>query len=367
VEELMHEVDVLVIGARVAGSSLAARLGEAGATVVLVDAAKFPSSTMSTHFFRGAGLVATLDELGVLGEVLGLGAPPLTRQVFHVAGADSLEQPPQRPGSVGFALSVRRGPLDAVLVRRAERSGGVDLRPQTRMTRLVWDGGRVVGAELVHDGRVTTVHARVTVGADGSASAVARGVGAARQREEPGTRAMYLRYVTGFRQRDGASLDAAEFSLVGDEIAAVFPSDDGVACVGVSVNLPTFAAMKSRHLAAFDERLAAHPGLAERVARAVPVSPVLGHGPRPNVVNDPAGPGWLLIGDAGLYQDPWSGFGMDAAAHHARLAADAIRAVLAGDDEASSWQRYREARDAVGLEDFETTVRLGRDLRQLLA
>jgi len=361
------DVDVLVIGARVAGSVLAARLGDAGASVALVDAADFPSPTASTHFFRGAGLVGTLEDLGVLDEVLALGAPPLTRQIFHVPGADPLVQPPQRPGSVGYGLSVRRGPLDDVLVRRAGRSPGVDVRPRTRMTELLREGERVVGAELRHEGRTTQVRARVTVGADGSASSVARRVGAGRLREEPASRAMYYRYVTGFHAPDGGTIDAAEFSLVDDELAAVFPSDAGVACVGVSVNLQAFAAMKARYAEAFDERLAAHRALADRLERATPVGPVLGLGPRPSVVHDPAGPGWLLIGDAGLYQDPWTGFGMDAAATHARLAAEAIQSVLAGEEEAAAWQRFRAARDAYGLEDFETTVSLARDLRQLLA
>ena len=30
-----------------------------------------------------------------------------------------------------------------------------------------------------------------------------------------------------------------------------------------------------------------------------------------------AGPGWALVGDAGAYQDPWSGRGMDTAARQA--------------------------------------------------
>jgi menaquinone-9 beta-reductase len=366
-EEQMVDVDVLVIGARVAGSILAARMGDAGASVLLVDAAGFPSPTASTHFFRGAGLVGTLEELDVLDEVLGLGAPPLTRQYFHVAGADPLEQPPQRPGSVGYALSVRRGPLDDILVRRAGRAPRVEVRPRTRMTDLVWEGDRVAGATLIHDGRASTVRARVTVGADGRASTVARLVGAVKQREEPAVRAMYYRYVTGFCPLDGTTLDAAEFSLVGDELAYVFPSDEAVTCVALSVNLDAFSSMKSRHAEAFDEHLAMHRGLTPRLERSVPLGPVVGHGPRPNVVHVPAGPGWLLIGDANLYQDPWTGYGMDAASTHARLAADAIAAVLTGGDEASAWRRFRDARDGHGLDDFEMTVGLGRDLRQLLA
>jgi menaquinone-9 beta-reductase len=363
----MVDVDVLVIGGRVAGSILAARMGDAGASVMLVDAAAFPSPTASTHFFRGAGLVGALDELGVLDEVLGLGAPPLVRQFFHLAGADPLEQPPQRPGTIGYALSVRRRSLDDILVRRAGRAAGVEVRTQTRMTNLLWEGDRVVGATLVHNGREHTVRAHVTVGADGRASTVARLVGADRQREEPATRAMYYRYVTGFRPPDGTKLDAAEFSLVGDELAYVFPSDGAVACVALSVNLEAFYSMKSRHSDAFDEHLGMHRGLAPRLERTAPVGPVMGHGPRPNVVHAPAGPGWLLIGDANLYQDPWTGYGMDAGSTHARLAADAIAAILADGDEVAAWRRFSDERNEHGLEDFDQTVGLGRDLRQLLA
>ena len=70
-------VDVLVVGARVAGSITAALLAEAGYRVLLVDRARFPSSTLSTHFFRGGRLCSVLVSLGVLDDVLALGSPPL--------------------------------------------------------------------------------------------------------------------------------------------------------------------------------------------------------------------------------------------------------------------------------------------------
>ena len=49
-------IDVLVIGARCAGSSLALLLARKGYRVVVVDKATFPSDTLSTHFLwpRGA-------------------------------------------------------------------------------------------------------------------------------------------------------------------------------------------------------------------------------------------------------------------------------------------------------------------------
>ena len=48
----MTEYDVIVIGARIAGSVLASSLGDRGHQVLLLDRDSFPSDTLSTHFFR---------------------------------------------------------------------------------------------------------------------------------------------------------------------------------------------------------------------------------------------------------------------------------------------------------------------------
>jgi len=61
-----HTCDVVVVGARIAGSTVAALLGERGLRVLLVERVRFPSTTISTHFFRGDGLVAVLDKLSIL-------------------------------------------------------------------------------------------------------------------------------------------------------------------------------------------------------------------------------------------------------------------------------------------------------------
>ena len=108
------DFDVLVIGARMAGSVTASLLGETGHRVLLVDAATFPSDTISTHFFRGAGLVSVLERLGILDRVLALGSPPLTCQyVFRGRDPVPLVEAPQRPWlhrflPVGPAASARR-------------------------------------------------------------------------------------------------------------------------------------------------------------------------------------------------------------------------------------------------------------------
>ncbi len=72
------EYDVIVVGARIGGSTVAALLGDAGYRVLLVDRATFPSPTLSTHFFRGGLALSVFKRLGVLDDVLALGSPRLT-------------------------------------------------------------------------------------------------------------------------------------------------------------------------------------------------------------------------------------------------------------------------------------------------
>jgi len=358
------EVDALVVGARVAGSITAALLGGAGYRVLLVDRARFPSPTLSTHFFRGGRLCSVLVALGTLEEVLALESPKLICD-YHYQGDDPTPDvtPPQDPGDLGFALSVRRESLDHLLIRRAVSEPAVEFREGTAVTSLIRDRDRVVGATLAGG---EEVRARIVVGADGRSSFVAAQVGAAEQIREPATRAMYYRYFLGFTNRAGATPDGAEFSLVEDELVYAFPSDAGTTCVALSVNLRDFAAMHHDAERVFHERLAAHPGLAPRLARCTADGRLLGCGPKDHLVRAPAGPGWALVGDASLHQDPWTGNGMDNAGVHATFLASAVGDWLSGRlPEREAFARYHAQRDEHALADFRETVELGRDLRQL--
>ncbi|MDN2502545.1 FAD-dependent oxidoreductase, partial [Nocardia nova] len=76
--------DVVVVGARCAGSAAAIAFARAGRRVVVVDAARFPSDTLSTHLLWPAG-IAEVAALGALEKVLALGAPQL--RVAYAGGA----------------------------------------------------------------------------------------------------------------------------------------------------------------------------------------------------------------------------------------------------------------------------------------
>ena len=358
------ECDVLIVGARVAGSVLATTLGAAGHDVILVDRARFPSPTVSTHFFRGARGVEAFRQIDVLDEILALGAPPLVCQYHHLGAAEPLLDAAQDPGDVGFCLSVRREPLDDILLRRAAREPTVRVLQETRVGNLIWDGERVTGAVVTHAGRQVRVGARFVVGADGRHSSIARQVDAPYERKDAPTRALFYRYV-----RDFASPAAGygpEFSPRGDEMVYVFPSDAGVACVAASINLAVFDEIRYTLNTSFDDVVARHPGVADRYARATPLDKVQGCGPEQAYVRKPVGAGWALVGDASLHQDPWTGRGIDFASTHARALAGALAGALSGEDEAAALQGYWDQRNE-DLDLYKLTTELAKDLTRLTA
>jgi menaquinone-9 beta-reductase len=355
---------VLIVGARIAGATLATILGAGGMKVILIDTASFPSTTLSTHFFRGEWGVRALDRLGVLDEVLSLRPPKLVCQYDYALGATEPQvSGAQSPGAAGFCLSVRREPLDDILVRRAARESTVSMMTGTRFINILRDGDRIVGAQISREGEQIEVTCRVVVGADGRRSAVAKAVGAAVQVSDPPMRALYYQYVRGFPTPGEAG---PEFSLRGDEIAYVFPSDDAVACVAVSVNLERFRGMRGSLATGFRGVIDDHPALAERFARAQPVGRVLGCGPETSYVRHPVGAGWALVGDASIHQDPWSGRGIDFATTHATFLAEALlEAGAGGKAERDALQRYVARRDEHGLPGYRETTEFAADISRL--
>jgi flavin-dependent dehydrogenase len=348
-------VDVVVVGGRVAGSLTALRLVARGVTVRVLEARHLPSDTLSTHFFRGDGLVRSLAEVGVLDEVLAAGVPTLRCEYFAVDDGPAEFGPPQDPGEIGYCLSARRITLDWLLSRHCERSG-IDVRTGVRVVDLLSEGARVVG---VVDETGEEHRADVVVGADGRRSRMAALVGAADEERHPAARAMYYRYAAGWR---GPGEVGAEFSLVGNDFAYVFPSDGGLACIALSVPLRTHETRGHDPAATLVEGLGKHASLADRLNGAHWIGGVFTGRPADSVLKQAGGPGWALVGDAGTGQDPWAGMGMDTAARQAEAFAEAY----AGGH--SSWEAaYADLRRERTLGGYEFATRFAPDIRAMLS
>lgn len=361
-----EEFDVVIVGARVGGATLAALVGDAGYHVLLVDRAAFPSPTLSTHFFRGGGLVSVLVRLGLLDSVSALGTPPLTCQyVYEEGAAEPTREPPQLPGAIGYCLSVRRELLDALLVERAQASPSVRLLQRTSVSSLLWADGRVSGVRLSTPDGQRDIQARIIIGADGRHSAIAKMAGAQIEESAPPFRILYYCYLSDFPNAGGSNPDGPEFSNFDGEIAYSFPSDGGLTCVALSLDIDEFATMRIATLEDFRKRFTRHPAFTERQVTWKPASRLFGAGPQQNYVRVPCGTGWALVGDAGLYQDPWSGQGMDLAGIHATFLAESLLAWLGGTmAEEKALTHYHERRNAHGLPVYHHTLSLAPTLVQ---
>lgn len=360
-DDVTPDWDVVVVGGRVAGALTAARLAGLGLNILVLDSVEITSGTISTHFFRGDGLVRSLAELGLLGEVLATGAPPLRAQRFYADGAARApREAAQEPGDAGYCLSVRRAALDPLLARCIAGMPGVTWHGRRRVVDLIWQGDAVVG---VRDVTGAEHRAPLVVGADGRRSTVARIVGSPVEQYSDGARFMGYLYVSGWDFPAGEP--EAEFSVRGNEIAYVFPSDGGTACVAASVAADRAPARGDDGERWLRQRLRHHPAFGPRAERARVVGRLVRAPATPDYMRQAAGLGWALVGDAGAHQDPWSGFGMDTAARQA----DALAAAIAvhGPGTAAMAETYQAARDGVTLERWMFTVKTSGDLSVLLS
>jgi 2-polyprenyl-6-methoxyphenol hydroxylase-like FAD-dependent oxidoreductase len=342
--------DVIVVGARVAGSSTAMLLAGKGLRVLVVDRAAFPSDTLSTHQVQLPG-GARLRRWGLLDRVVASGAPP-ARQVRFDAGPVLRGRYPAFEG-VDAVYSPRRTVLDALLVEAA-RAAGAEVRERFVVEELVADGGRVAGIRgRDKGGRPVVERARLVVGADGKHSLVARTVGAAVHHDKPPlTMGCYTYW--------------QDVPLAGGEIYArprravgAWPTNDGLTLTYVAWPVEEFPAFRADVEGNLLRTLDLACDLGERVragrrAERIRTSPDL-----PNLVRRASGPGWALVGDAGLVMDPVTGQGIGDGLRDAELLAEAVEAGLGGRRPlADALEGYERARDRAAMPMYDFTTEL---------
>lgn len=352
-----HHYDVVVVGARCAGSATAMLLAAAGHDVLLLDRDTFPSDTLSTHAIARGGMVQ-LNRWGLLQAVLDTGAPAIRNVEFHSAELDVARTITEQNG-IDMILAPRRHVLDMLLVNAA-MSAGAQL--QTGVT--------VDGVRRADDGRITGVRARTAngpveiasrfvVGADGLGSRVARSVDAPLTELRGTGGAAHYTYFAG-------DWPAMEYHLGDRSFAGVFPTNNGEACIWVCSPADDGLRLRRSHDtidAAFDTMLrATAPKLADRIsANATRTSPIRGMIGMPNQIRRPVGPGWALVGDAGYHRDAITGHGISDAFRDADLLSSALDPVLRGDaDEAIALSGFHAERDRQLREIFEITCALSK-------
>ena len=342
---MAENFDVIVVGARCAGSPLAALLARQGLHVAMVERATFPRDTLSTHIFQGPS-INFLRRLGVLDQVVGTGARASTRVDGRQEELRYAFDVPQRPGDEGGFMSVRRMVLDPILAQAAG-DAGAEVMMGTNVIGLVTDGGRVAGVSVVRGGESRELRARLVIGADGRNSTVAELVGARKYNVTPGERFGYWGF---FADADPGPEPALMYHRWEGRFVIALPSDAGLYQIIVLPDRRFLPEFKRDREAAF----LAHARACEPVAKVIDGAhregKLFGMLKYECFFRESAGPGWALAGDAGHFKDPAPGQGMsDAFRQVQALAAVIGRAIGDPDDQldqaVTAWSRWRD-RDA---------------------
>jgi flavin-dependent dehydrogenase len=345
--------DAIVVGARCAGAPTALLLARQGYKVLLLDRGTFPSDMpFSNHFVHQTGS-ARLKRWGLLDALAATNCPPIRTNHFDYGAFSLTGAPPPAEGGVTEAYAPRRIRLDPILVEATVKAGA-ELREGFSAQELVWENDRVAGIRgHQKNGATVTERARITIGADGMFSMVAKGVQAPEYKTGPALEGSWYAYFSG------VPMIGWHLWLRPDRVIFAYNTNDNLSLIGVAFaakDLPAVRANVEKHhssvIAEFAPELWARMQAGRRESRYV-------GGAIPSHVRKPYGPGWALVGDAGYQKDPCTASGITDAFGSAEWLAQAIDAGFSGRQPLEeALAGYEQTRNQAELPYFELTTQL---------
>ncbi len=334
----MQSFDVIIVGARCAGATIAIYLARAGLSVLLLDKDELPSDqVLSTHTIHPPG-IDILDDVGVgkairdicpASRIMRLSKNGNSVDVIHAEGRSE--------------YCPRRKRLDGLLQEAALKEG-VELMDRTRLLKLEMEHERVTGVRVINSqtNHELVFKADLVIGADGRHSTVAQMVEAEEYLAYDAPRAMYWAYwnAPGIWKTDSHySFDMYQGNTSGD-IRVIFQTDYDQLLIGSVPSIEKAQNWRSDPLNSLTADLSSDLVIAPLIEGVKPDGKVRGTIKERYFFRQGVGPGWALVGDAGHHKEFVIGDGITEALLQARSLSSAI---IKGSDKAMvRWWRARD-------------------------
>ncbi len=321
--------DVIIVGGRCAGASLAVRLAKANFRVLLVDRAVFPSRpNVPSAPYIHSGTMRLLDELGVPEPDYAQPGSQIERFIVDFANGAVSEMPVANGNLPSpYFLGIDRVCFDHALWKHAARYPTITALEGFAVTHILKDSaGKATGIQ----GRLAASEQRFTadlvVGADGRFSFCARQFGAKVIEEK--NQHTSASYVAEFANVDDYSPQyphaVTTYNTGKGLMILMIPIGERAYHIGMATQTQKASFGEQGHETAYMDGLKRIPHLWGRLQQAQRVTPVVGIKRVENGYRQSHGPGWALAGDAAHYKDPSDGQGIYDALLGTKLLASAI-------------------------------------------
>lgn len=330
----MIETDILILGAGPGGAATALFLAKQGIASVLVDKATFPRDKICGDALSGKvvevlkkldpSLVAELNEHSEF-----LGSYGVT---FIAPNGKDLRVPFKKEINANTAppgFISKRIDFDNWLIDQVKKQKLITLIENTELRKF----------EKTATGyRATTksgevFQAKLIIAADGASSTFAKEIGGLKTEPDHncfGLRA-YYKNVSGLDHQNFIELHFLKEFLPG--YFWIFPLPNGYANIGAGMRADVMHDKKINLKKKFEELIATHPAIKDRFVNAEQVGEVKLHGlPLGSKKRPLSGDNYLLIGDAAMLIDPFTGEGIGNAMMSGMLAAQRAKASIESKD-----------------------------------
>lgn len=318
----MRRVDILVAGGGPGGGALAALAAARGARVLLAERERFPRDKVCGEFLSAEGC-AVLERLGLLGDLLAVGAARIGRCVVTDPRGHAAESRlPALRDAGREAIGVSRERLDTAILSAA-RSRGAEVRERCEVVAPMVEDGRVVGARLRPVGSVgpiEEVRAAVVVAADGRRSSILRalrpGAGDPSRTSRGSWFGLKAHLDPGVREPG----DRIELHLFDGGYAGVGPIEGGRINLCLLVRVAALRDCGGSADRLLEARILANVAARRSLGGSARVTPWRSVGPLRFGARLAAAAGALFVGDAAGTVDPFCGEGMSNALRAAEIA-----------------------------------------------